>query len=119
MEESRQKSLKLLREAAEKGLFPELLAQLQKDFDRANIGANFDPAASPEALGAFLHEKVYVLVMERFPDYLSLLYIVDVPERAFKGLPVTDAVDAAGDVAYLILSREWQKVLLRTGPGAI
>ena len=117
MEESRQKSLILLGEATQKGLYPELLAQLQKDFDRANIGVGFSIGTGPEALVAFLHEKIYFLVMERFKDYLSLLYIVDVPERAFKGLPLTDVVDAAGDMAYLILQREWQKVQLRKGPG--
>ena len=117
MEESRQKSLILLGEATQKGLYPELLAQLQKDFERANIGVDFSTGKGPEALVAFLHEKIYFLVMERFKDYLSLLYIVDVPERAFKALPLTDVVDAAGDMVYLILQREWQKVQLRTGPG--
>lgn len=116
MEQHRQKSMAILEEASQKGLYPNLVAQLQKDFDRANIGAKFNPDLGPGALSVFLHEKMYVLILERFANYLNLLYIVDVPERAFRELPLTDVVDAAGQMAYLILVREWQKVLMKANP---
>ena len=63
---------------------------------------------------AVLLEKIYYLIMERFSEYLNLLYIVDVPEKAFKEIQVTDVVDVAEQVSFLILKREMQKVWLKT-----
>jgi hypothetical protein len=37
--------------------------------------------------------------------------VVDVPERSFREIPLTDAVEVAAEVSFLILQREWQKVL--------
>jgi hypothetical protein len=119
MDETRQKSIAIMKEASEKGLYPSLVAQLQKDFDRANVGGQFNEGLGPGELSAILHEKIYVLIMERFSDYLNLLYFVDVPEKAFKELSLTDIVDAAGEMAYLIVQREWQKVLLKANPGTL
>ena len=51
--------------------------------------------------------------MEHFAEYLNLLYIVDVPEREFQYIEVTDAVEVADQVTFLILKREYQKVWYR------
>lgn len=103
----------LLQKTIELNLYDKLIFQLQKDFDRANIEVHFSHSQitpSPEALICQVREKVYFLLMERFSDYLNLLYIIDIPESSFKNLKVTDAVEVADQVAFLILKREWQKV---------
>jgi hypothetical protein len=51
--------------------------------------------------------------MERFADYLNVLYVVDVPEQAFKQIELTDVVEVAREVCLLILEREWQKIQLK------
>ena len=106
-------SLQVLKEAQKNKLYPKLVAQLTKDFELANLTLKISDNPSPEKLKTELHEKVYRLILEQFPDYLNLLYIVDVPEDKVKQIETTDVVDMAGAVSFLILKREWQKVSLR------
>lgn len=108
----------LLQNAIQEQLYEKLVAQLQKDFTLANIHIDLSPADVPETvataiLKSTLHEKVYFLIMERFSEYLNLLYIVDVPEKEVKKIEATDAVEIAGQVSFLILKRAWQKVWFR------
>jgi len=109
----RTRHLELLREAGQKGLYTPLVRQLHKDFERANVAVRFSETQDPETLSSLLHEKIYQLMMERFPDYLNVLYVVDVPERSFKQLELTDMVEVAAAVSFLILEREWKKVLIK------
>ncbi len=74
----------LLKKAQDENLYKKLLLQLQKDFGLANIHVDITSSVLPEELKSVLLEKVYVLIMERFSEHLNLLYIVDVPEKAFK-----------------------------------
>lgn len=113
MDERLQKNIDLLEQARQTGLYALLTAQLQKDFERANVAVAFSSDLPPEKLFASLHEHVYRLIMERFPDYLNVLYVVDVPERSFREIPLTDVVEVAAEVSFLILQREWQKVLMK------
>ena len=115
-------SQKLLLNAEKTGLYKNLLSQLQKDFILANIPldlgvGNGQVSMSPQELKSVLHEKIYLLIMEKFTDYLNLLYIVDVPEKAFKEIRLTDVVEIAEQVSFLILRREYQKVLLKAQYG--
>lgn len=112
-------SSELLQNAKSEQLYEKLVIQLQKDFGLANIPIDFTSNGSveelpPTALKSILHEKVYYLILERFSEYLNLLYIVDVPEKEVKNIEVTDAVEVAEQVSFLILKRAWQKVWLRT-----
>lgn len=103
----------LLTSVSSQNLYNNLVAQLQKDFSLANIDFSLlkeNNAISPEELTAALREKIYQLLLERFTEYLNLLYIVDIPEQTLKKIQVTDAVEVADQVAFLILKREWQKV---------
>ena len=52
-------------------------------------------------------------MMEHFSEYLNLLYVVDVPESQFKQIEITDAVEVADQMTFLILKREYQKVWYR------
>lgn len=107
-------SNQLLQSAVREKLYPGLMAQLTKDFGRANISIDLHMLLSPEDLCAVLREKIYFLILESFPDYLNLMYFVDVPEKAFKELIFTDVVEVADQVVFLVLRRELQKLKLKS-----
>ena len=103
----------LLQEAERENLYQKLLEQINKDFNLANEPVDFPKSTSPDELKIQLHEKVYRLIQYRFAEYLNLLYIIDVPEDQVKKLDGSDISELAGEVAFLILKREWQKVWFR------
>ena len=103
-------SVDLLLIAKEKLLYEKLVAQLKKDFDLANLSLDFKENINPLDLKIMLHEKIYYLILEKFSEYLNLLYVIDVPESAFKDIRVSDVVEVSEQVSFLILKREWQKV---------
>ncbi len=103
-------SNELLKKATEENLFVNLVTQLQKDFTLANIDIEFSTTASTKGLLNQLQEKIYFLLLEKFMEYLNLMYIIDVPEKAFKDIKEDDIVEVAKHVSFLILKREWQKV---------
>ncbi len=103
----------LLQNAQEGQLYTKLVVQLKKDFGLANIPIDLANNVSPNNLKTFLHEKIYYLILEKFTDYLNLMYVIDVPEKAFKQIQVTDVVEVAEQVSFLVLRRELQKVWLK------
>lgn len=100
----------LLHTSMAEGLYKNLVVQLTKDFARANIEFQLSSEIAPLILKKLLHEKLYVLLLERFPEYLNLMYVVDIPEKEFNNIAPTDAVEVAEKVTFLLLRREWQKV---------
>ena len=106
-------STELIQSATKNKLYLKMVAQLEKDFGLANIPMEFSVDLEPMELKTVLHEKIYVLILEKFSDYLNLLYIVDVPEKVVKNIVATDVVEVAEQVSFLILKREFQKVWLR------
>ncbi len=111
-------SLELLQYAASIALYEKLVIQLKKDFALANISLNLPDEVTPTGLKTILKEKIYILLMERFPEYLNLLYVIDVPEKAFSAIKSTNVVEVAEGVSFLILKREWQKVWLKQSYGS-
>lgn len=107
-------STTLFQSAQKEELYQKLVAQLQKDFALANIDIDLFSDIEPTALKIMLHEKIYHLILQKFTEYLNLLYIIDVPEKAFKEIHMTDAVEVAEQVTFLVLKRELQKVWLKT-----
>ena len=103
----------LLNIASESLLIKELSTQLEKDFCLANIPLKFPLKFEPIEFISIIREKVYYLMMEHFSEYLNLLYVVDVPESQFKQIEITDAVEVADQMTFLILKREYQKVWYR------
>jgi hypothetical protein len=103
----------LLVEAQGENLYLKLVEQINKDFNLANEGIDFPLSISPEELKIQLQEKIYRLIQYKFAEYLNLLYIIDVSESEVKKLDGSDLVILAGQVAFLILKREWQKVWFR------
>jgi len=103
----------LLIEAQNENLYLKLIEQLNKDFNLANEGVDFPMSISPNELKIQLQEKIYRLIQYKFAEYLNLLYIIDVAEDEVKKLDGSDIVELSGQVAFLILKREWQKVWFR------
>ncbi|MBT8297121.1 MAG: hypothetical protein KJO52_02220 [Maribacter sp.] len=106
-------STALLSNAQEKQLYAKLVEQLIKDFGLANIPIDLTPDVLPSSLKTILHEKIYYLILEKFSEYLNLMYVIDVPEKAFKQIQMTDVVEVAEQVSFLVLRRELQKVWLK------
>lgn len=100
----------LIKEAEQQNLYSKLIDQLNKDFLLANIPMDFDIAILPSSLKLLLQETIYKLIQEKFIDYLNLLYIVDVSEKAVKSVDGEDVFQLSEDITFLILKREWQKV---------
>ena len=103
----------LIKEANKLNLYKKLVFQLNKDFQRANIDLDFHEDVLPSSLKLILNETIYKLIQEKFSEFLSLLYIIDVPENKVKELDGDDAVKLSEQVTFLILRREWQKVWFR------
>ncbi|RIV73725.1 hypothetical protein [Flagellimonas aequoris] len=103
-------SLELLEVVQREQLYKKLLLQLKKDFDLANVPIQISMDVTPTELKSLLHEKIYFLIVEKFSEYLNLLYVVDISENEVKKIAPSDAVDVAAEVAFLLLKREWQKV---------
>ena len=118
MEPTYEDALNILNRAKERNLLTALLLQLRKDYHRINLTFPLAEAEVSQltSAGIFqrLRENLYYLLMEHFDAYLNLMYTVDVPEREFKHIEPTDAVEVAGQVCYLVLRREWEKIELRT-----
>ncbi|NER12747.1 hypothetical protein GWK08_04795 [Leptobacterium flavescens] len=100
----------LLQTALKEELYEKLILQLNKDFNYANIPVDFKEDLKPEQLKRELHEVLCRLILEKFADYLNLLYIIDVSEEQVKKLDGEDAVVISEQVAFLVLKREWLKV---------
>jgi hypothetical protein len=95
------------------GLYSALVVQVKRDFTRVNVNLALSVNPQPKELQTVIREKIYLLLMERFPEYLNVMYAVDIPERAFKNLEIKDTVDVAEKVTFLILKREFQKLELK------
>jgi hypothetical protein len=104
----------LLHNATAENLYQNLILQLNKDFNFANEPVDFHPSTTPDELKVQLHEKIYRLIQYKFAEYLSLLYIVDVPEDQVKKLDGSDIMELSEQVSFLILKREWMKVWFRS-----
>lgn len=103
----------LIAEANQLKLYKKLILQLNKDLSLANINLEFDEEVLPTSLKFLLHETVYKLILEKFTEYLNLLYIVDVSEDKIRQLDGSDVLQLSEEVTFLILKREWQKVWFR------
>ncbi|NAS32176.1 hypothetical protein GTQ40_14415 [Flavobacteriaceae bacterium R38] len=111
--ESELNIISLLEEAEKLKLYQNLINQLNKDFNYANVQLDLVPEITPIALKKELEATVYWLIQEKFTDYLNLLYIIDVPEKEVKKLKGDDIATLSGQICFLILKREWQKVWYR------
>lgn len=91
-------------------LYKDLVLQINKDFKRANLEAVFLNDISPSELKLKLHEVIHHLILNKYNEYLNLLYIIDVSEEKIKNINGSSTNDISEQITYLILLREWQKV---------
>ena len=103
----------LFKDVDKENLYQKLIEQINKDFNLANQGIDFSLSTKPEKLKIQLHEKIYRMIQYTFDEYLNLLYIIDVSEAQIKQLDGSDILELSGQVSFLILKREWQKVWFR------
>lgn len=103
----------LINQAEEEHLYFKLIEQTNKDFALANEPIDIPLDIFPFQFKDLVHEKVLKLIQNKFAEYLNLLYIIDVSENEIKKLDGSDLVELAGQVTFLILKREWQKVWFR------
>lgn len=95
-------------------LHEKLVAQIQKDFFLANIELFIPESISANALQSLIQEKLYVLLLEKFDDYLNVLYVIDIPEKSLKEINTADVVEVSKEVTFLVLKREFQKVWFKS-----
>ena len=100
----------VVKAAKQEKLYQDILVQLQKDFNLANVSIEIFETTDSDSLRTIIREKIYFLILEKFDVYLNLIYIIDVPQKEFKNIHVTDAVDVADQMTLLILRREFKKV---------
>lgn len=100
----------LLISTANENLYAPLIAQLNKDFQLANVAAGFDSTNSPTELKKQLFAVLLNLITKQYDDYLNLLYRIDVPESELAKLINDNLTDSMEDITYLVLKREYQKV---------
>ena len=96
----------LVLEAQQNNLYKNLIKQLNKDLAYANVDLEFDEDILPTSLKLILHETIYLLIQEKFANYLNLLYIIDVPEKKVRELDGTDMIKLSEEVTFLILKPE-------------
>lgn len=104
----------LLLYAASCQLYSKLIKQINKDFHAAHASLELPVHVDPDELCAAIREKIYYLLLERFSDFLQLMYTIDIPETAYRQMQSRDVVEVAEQIAFLVLKREWQKVWLKT-----
>jgi hypothetical protein len=103
----------LLQASVDEDLYEKLIEQITKDFGLAAIAIELPFQVSPKNLKTILHQKIYRLMMDRFEDYLNVLYIIDVSEKSVKEIQAIDPIEIADQVSFLILKRTFQKVWFR------
>ncbi|MDP3360291.1 MAG: hypothetical protein Q8S41_13185 [Lutibacter sp.] len=100
----------LLISIANENLYVPLIAQLNKDFQLANVEGSFDITNSPTELKKQLFSVLLNLITKQYDDYLNLLYRIDVPESELAKLISDNLTTSIEEITYLVLKREYQKV---------
>lgn len=105
-----EKSQEIFRKLQEFSLQEKLVLQIKKDFKRSNVSLVIPISSSNKDILQLLQEKLYVLLLEKFDDYLNLLYVIDISENSLKKVETNDIVEVSKEVAFLVFEREFQKV---------
>ena len=105
-----EKSKEIFEKLKNFNLQEKLVVQIIKDFKRSNVSLVIPISSSNKDILKLLQEKLYVLFLEKFDDYLNLLYVIDIPEKSLKKVKTNDIVEVSKEVAFLAFEREFQKV---------
>jgi hypothetical protein len=104
----------LIKKAVNENLHLNLIKQLNKDFQLANLNEGFNLSINPIQLKEALYKKVLNLIINKYDDYLSFLYRIDVPEKELLAITSDNLETVTKQITFLILKREYQKVWFRS-----
>ena len=103
-------ALELLQKVALENLYQNLLQQLNKDFQLANLDEQIELSVSPKELKEELSAILLKLITNHYDDYLNFLYRVDVSEKKLLTIKSGDVSTIVDQITFLVLKREYQKV---------
>lgn len=110
---SKQNYIQLLKNIEVESLLKKLIQQLNKDFQLANLNESFKNSSSIDELVSDLKIILENLIVNRYDDYLNLLYRIDVSEIELLKLKSDNLPEIIEQITYLVLKREYQKVWLK------
>ena len=111
---STQTALELLQKIEVENLYLNLIQQLNKDFQLANLDACFEQQINPVQLKEALSEILLKLVTNQYDDYLNFLYRVDVSEKELLAIKSNNIHALIDQITFLVLKREYQKVWFKS-----
>lgn len=103
-------ALELLQKVAVENLYQNLLHQLNKDFQLANLDEQIELSVTPVELKELLSAILLKLLTNHYDDYLNFLYRVDVSEKKLLTIKSSDVPTIIDQITFLVLKREYQKV---------
>jgi len=95
-------------------IYSSLIAQINKDFNRAGIDYSFEPNIHYgfDELSALIAQQMTKAISSSGLSLANLLYVIDVDEKFTKESASSD-LETVQFLAELIIKRELQKVILR------
>lgn len=105
-----QNSIQLLQKVTVENLYEQLIIQINKDFQLANLDVSVDVSSTPLELKNILSVVLRKMITNNYDDYLNFLYRVDVPEKELLGIKSDNLDEVIGQISFLVLKREYQKV---------
>jgi len=103
-------ALELLQKVAVENLYRNLLQQLNKDFQLANLDEQVELSVAPIELKELLSAILLKLITNNYDDYLNFLYRVDVSEKELLTIKSGNVSTTVDQITFLVLKREYQKV---------
>jgi len=94
-------------------LYNVFLKQLEKDFLRAGIDFEIHAEEAPNLLKERLQFLIDNFLSTAENRLVTLFYIIDIPENFLKECLSGDIPNPAEAITFLLLKREWQKVVMR------
>ena len=113
MSEARDKSIAVVNESVQNSVLDKLITQIQKDLLRAGVVHNFFNL-SEENLFDALKSILNMLITDKRDSLYAFLYAVDVSETSMS-IVEHNAMIEAEQLTYLILKREYIKIVYREG----
>ena len=114
MSEARDKSIAVVNKCAQHKMLDKLTAQIQKDLLRAGVIhdiVNLSEDNLFDALKSILNR----LITDKRDSLYAFLYAVDVSETSIRSIVEHNAMIEVEQLTYLILKREYIKIVYREG----
>lgn len=106
-------ALLLIKKIESQNLLPNVIEQINKDARLSGLEMCIDPKLSSEELVTQVYQFLLDLITNDFGAYLNLLYRIDVSEKSLQSVSETEPASIVRYVTFMVLQREWQKVVLK------